>query len=184
MRFHIEYLLFGISRIADKDQVSNFGHLICLLIFWCNPQGCNPHQLKLVTLNDNFLKVGINYVDVDEQCHRLQLILQMHIHQPVHQYCSHVLRDIGLILEITRLHSFVFPQLRQVLDDLLQILILFFSFSFYGLSFHRTIHHRRIMLRPRLVRCRWHVFPLFLRCRALWMSWAMALLHKFHINYL
>lgn len=164
MRFHIEDLLFGISRVADKDQIGDFGNLVCLLIFGCDPQGSDAHQLQLVAPDYYLLQVGVDYVDVDEQRHGLQLVLEVHIHQPVEQHSSHVLADIGLLLEVTRADPLVLPQTPQVPYDLLQIFALFFSFSFYGLLFHRTILGCHIVLFRRLVRPRRHIFLLFLRC--------------------
>lgn len=79
MALHGQYLLLGIGRVANKDQIVYFRHLICLLILGSNPQRSDTHQLQPSPRYDHLTQIHIDKVCSNEESLGLKLILHVYI---------------------------------------------------------------------------------------------------------
>ncbi len=160
------------------------GHLICLLVLGGHPQGRNAHQLQPGPSYHHLAQVQVDQVRGDEQRLGLELVLHVHIHQPVHQHCTHVLGDVGLDPEVVAGHSAVVGQLGDVGHYLGQILLFFFSFGFHGLNFDLVGRRGWVGFLGRVLRAWGYVLLLVAFEGRFARALPGALPHEFHINYL
>lgn len=108
----------------------------------------------------------------------------MNINEPIQKYSSHVLADIRLLLEEVGPYCDAMFELGQKINNLVEVDIFFFSVRFHGFSLHRVELGRNVFFAILLFRCGWDIFLLCTQSRALPLTIALALLDKFHINYL
>ena len=114
-------MLVVVGRVANVYQIGNFRNLISFLVFGSNPQGRNAHQLQFVPVNHIGAEVRVDDVDRDEKGLRVQVVFEMHINQPVEQNHSHVLCDVGLVLEVVEVLKWFAYRSQQILQYLLLV---------------------------------------------------------------
>lgn len=129
-------------------------------------------------------QVLINNVHTNEQSLRLQLVLQVHIHQPVQQHRSHMGCDIRLLLEVLGVRVAILRQVGQIRHDFLKIQMFLFSFGFHSRVFDGT-NWRALDLLVRFSQTHGGlVLSLLVGGGTPGGALLGGVLHEFHINYL
>ena len=135
LSLHRQDVLRAIGIVADVNQVLYLGHLVGFSVFGSDPERSDTQQLQLAA-GEGFL----GEKEVDEFDHKKvslphQLVLLMHLHQPVQQYASHVLAQLHLHSPVTLSRR---PALRQ--HEVLDLATVYF---FLRGRIHRWLRERR-----------------------------------------
>jgi len=119
--FHLYDLILCVRLVANVNKVVNLGW-VDLLILSSNQSRHNAHKLKLPPGNLLLCQEPVQDTDTQEKRFSFELILHMHLHQPINQNCSHSGIDVCLSLHEVWMRKVDILFLLQNFEDPLDIL--------------------------------------------------------------
>merc|ERR1719336_1116170 len=118
-RLQVEDLPLGIRVVSDVRELVRFGW-VNLLELGRDVQGDHAQQLELLPRNWLDRQVAVDDVHGEEERFPPQVVLHVHLHQPIDQDGAHLVIDIGLAVHVVRLRAHLL--LEEPREDIRRVL--------------------------------------------------------------
>mmetsp|Transcript_20481 Transcript_20481/g.54895 ORF Transcript_20481/g.54895 Transcript_20481/m.54895 type:complete len:264 (+) Transcript_20481:956-1747(+) len=102
--FHLEHLLPRVRLVRDVHELVDVRR-VGFLVLRCDKKGGDADKLQVSLLGDLTFQVPVNGCHREKQRFRFELVLLVHINQPIHQDAAHLCVNVHLQFHISWLSS-------------------------------------------------------------------------------
>mmetsp|Transcript_12990 Transcript_12990/g.29474 ORF Transcript_12990/g.29474 Transcript_12990/m.29474 type:complete len:243 (-) Transcript_12990:1036-1764(-) len=99
--FHVQDVLLEVRPVCDVDEITNLGWRN-LLELGCKEHGHDPNQLQPSSHHRHPCQVAVNQADCQVERLTPQLVLHVHLNEPINKDPSHTTIDVTLMLHVVR----------------------------------------------------------------------------------